>query len=115
MNAWCVIAHSFADLVPPPDGASPELYSSWLNQLMFSWMTGLTLTAYRRPLKKTDMWTLNTRDLSTKLVNTWQHYWLPKMKKCLFCMQRMSPLSPHDSNTLSPLLQGGSKNNNSIN
>jgi hypothetical protein len=85
------VAHSFADLGPPPvasngqnAGACPELYSSWVNQLTFSWMSPLTLIGYRRALNKQDLWTLNDRDLSAQLVSTWQYYWQPKMKKCAF-------------------------------
>ncbi|TMS36963.1 hypothetical protein L596_004005 [Steinernema carpocapsae] len=53
----------------------PELNTSFLNQITFHWFTGLAITGNKRPLEKEDLWSLNSRDQSSKIVPEFNKHW----------------------------------------
>ncbi|KAK0397409.1 hypothetical protein QR680_002116 [Steinernema hermaphroditum] len=58
----------------------PELRTSFLNQITFHWFTGLAITGYKRALTMDDLWSLNSRDSSFKLVPEFTKNWLNNYK-----------------------------------
>jgi hypothetical protein len=66
----------------------PELQRSFPNQLTFWWFTQLAIAGHKRPLDANDLWSLNQRDSSRRLVDIWKSNWLPAVSGLcvLFCL-----------------------------
>uniref|UniRef100_A0A1I7YAB2 Multidrug resistance-associated protein 1-like n=1 Tax=Steinernema glaseri TaxID=37863 RepID=A0A1I7YAB2_9BILA len=59
----------------------PELRTSFLNQITFHWFTGLAITGNQRSLVMEDLWSLNARDKSSKLVPEFNKNWHANQKR----------------------------------
>ncbi|KAK4305327.1 hypothetical protein Pmani_022778 [Petrolisthes manimaculis] len=75
------ILNCFADNTPlhldTPRGKnhSPELCSSFLNHLTFSWFNALIWRGYRTPLEHTHLWDLTPQNTSCDIVAKWDENW----------------------------------------
>ncbi|TKR94141.1 hypothetical protein L596_008468 [Steinernema carpocapsae] len=54
---------------------SPELMSSFLNQQLYSWVTGLIVKGYKSPLVHDDVYLINDKDSCQNVVKEYLHYW----------------------------------------
>ncbi|KAK0425344.1 hypothetical protein QR680_009152 [Steinernema hermaphroditum] len=54
---------------------SPELHSSFLNQITFQWFDQLTWKGFRRPLSTDDLWNLSESDRSASTVAAFDVHW----------------------------------------
>ncbi|CAL4058622.1 unnamed protein product, partial [Meganyctiphanes norvegica] len=57
------------------ENASPELDSSFLSQLTFSWIDGLIWKGYKRPLTQDDMYDLAYNKSVGSVVKSWKKNW----------------------------------------
>ncbi|XP_051876833.1 multidrug resistance-associated protein 1 isoform X2 [Pristis pectinata] len=59
----------------------PELSASFLSKLTFWWFTGMTALGYKRPLQPEDLWSLNKKDESKKIVPQLVEEWEKECSK----------------------------------
>ena len=70
--------------------ACPELYSSFLSQITFSWFGTLTRLGNKKPLEKEDLWDLNDRDRSEVLIPQFLKYLIPSIEsRSFYCWCRI--------------------------
>ncbi|XP_056008627.1 ATP-binding cassette sub-family C member 3-like [Ostrea edulis] len=77
--------------IPKPNNkeSSPYSTSSFPSRLLFSWIVRFMMRGYRRPLKKKDIMSMDSRDKAGYLLSKYQNYWnasISTSKKC--CIQR---------------------------
>lgn len=82
-----LILASFAETVhrhgymPVGKAQCPEIYASFPSKLSFWWITSLVVQVYRRGLAEDEVWELNPRDQSKKIVPELQNAWQAEVAK----------------------------------
>ncbi|KAK6765506.1 hypothetical protein RB195_025428 [Necator americanus] len=106
-----LILSCFADT---PSGAfsgkhvCPELSASFLNQITFTWFTGLAVKGYKKPLERDDLWDLDERDCAKNLIPQFYKYFTPELQKhqdVLKQRQSSEDSSTHQPSVLMPLFK----------
>ncbi|ESP02879.1 hypothetical protein LOTGIDRAFT_110718, partial [Lottia gigantea] len=77
----------------------PEVTASLPGQLTYSWMFPLILNGYRKGLNEGDVWQLNPRDASSRLVPQFEIYWEKEVNRVL--KQYTDPKHPESSSSSS--------------
>ncbi|XP_072916624.1 multidrug resistance-associated protein 1 [Hemitrygon akajei] len=80
----CITDHPplFSDYVKDAN-LCPELSASFLSKLSFWWFTGMTILGYKRPLQPEDLWSLNKKDESKKIVPQLAEEWEKECAKII--------------------------------
>ncbi|XP_059835356.1 multidrug resistance-associated protein 1 isoform X3 [Hypanus sabinus] len=80
----CMTDHPplFSDYVKDAN-LCPELSASFLSKLSFWWFTGMTILGYKRPLQPEDLWSLNKKDESKKIVPQLVEEWEKECSKII--------------------------------
>ncbi|ETN85367.1 hypothetical protein NECAME_16796 [Necator americanus] len=78
----------------------PELSASFLNQITFTWFTGLAVKGYKKPLERDDLWDLDERDCAKNLIPQFYKYFTPELQKHQDVLKQRQ--SSEDSSTRQP-------------
>ncbi|KAK7480989.1 hypothetical protein BaRGS_00027804 [Batillaria attramentaria] len=86
-----VVLYSFAEGTPTSKrgyktlGSTPcpETSASFLSQLTFAWLTKLIILGYKRDIEISDLWDLNPREQSDKLVPPFERLWAAEVERCM--------------------------------
>ncbi|KRT79870.1 ABC transporter ATP-binding protein [Oryctes borbonicus] len=64
------------------DSPCPELRSSFLSKLVYTWFDPLAWKGYRNPLETKDLWDMNPEDSAFEVVPVYDKHWQNTVKKC---------------------------------
>ena len=53
----------------------PELESSFLTKITYSWFDGMAWKGYKKPLETTDLWDMNPQDAAYEVVPAFYKNW----------------------------------------
>uniref|UniRef100_A0A336K4Z6 ABC-type glutathione-S-conjugate transporter n=1 Tax=Culicoides sonorensis TaxID=179676 RepID=A0A336K4Z6_CULSO len=73
----------FADIQPNfnQKNICPEVFSSFVARLWFSWFDKMALLGYNKSLETKDLWTIRTEDSSKEVSMVFQNYWKDALEK----------------------------------
>lgn len=63
---------------------SPEIDSSFINQMCFWWFNPIPIIGAKKPLLIEDLFELNSDYLSANLIPLWIKYWLPVYQRMFY-------------------------------